>query len=225
MSVRLFVSTLALVCGASAHAQPCQIERGSDGLEFGCLPAVSADGQTLAVPEVAADGARGLPNLDVRFMKVTAGHAGEVLHVLSIAEIARAQGQLSDRLWASAVQKRVVELNQRLKTGGFHSLTKVGVPKAEREAPNQKVPLYAEGVDVVHEGKTLDVVRTGTVIDHYEIDSPKGCAQPGYSYVDELRLGDSLLAVRMAQHGSKESNCSPSAGGWHIVQLKTDLKK
>jgi hypothetical protein len=197
----------------SGAAGACGIEVHENAIST-CLPAMSADGSTIAVESVEPDGGRGAVNLTVLFLPVKGGKA-ESLVVVTADETGGSE--LDDSVRAK-IEPRLHTLAQRI--AGYKPLRALAVLH-DRDAPatqtiddgDLSVIVTTKAVSATRGKKTAKLALPGA--------STGKCRGANPPYVDGMWVSPDAstrwLVVSTAYRGN--DSCSEPAPAWRVLAL------
>ncbi len=217
-TMRIRFSCLFVCLSATAaHAAPCQVNLNDPAFDTACLPAVSSDGQTVAVPIIDPDGGRGMPNLTVQLLP-TKGGAAERIVVVTADQVMAAEGDLVKAL---AKANTLQTLNKRLTAGGFSALNKVMAPEPDASPP--KYTAQDAGLEMKVAGAKVTVTRGAKTVgtDQFGLPATGKCGGANKPYLSGMWHDNSenptWLVVQASYRGNDTCNEPPPA--FHLVPI------
>jgi hypothetical protein len=236
--MRRFCVGIALVAGAAWLAfsaaradssaptggtSPCRVLYVPDGAGFDArgLPAISRDGQTLAIAVVDPDGGRAFPNfaLDLVPASPRSSAPKRRIAILTVQQVDHADGVVTTEL-VTEMLTPLASANRELERGGYRPLPHIVVPG---EARRGKFHAQGHGYQLRFEGGTLTFMNGGATAGALKLEPPPlkraHCRGANTPFPANVWIAAAAHVALVEVDYAGNDTCWEPAPAWKLVDL------
>jgi hypothetical protein len=196
----------------AAAAAPCAVSiDDSDNFHLGSLPALSADGTRIAVPQ-RCDDRRGPSCLTIAFFSAD-GQVRQRIEITRAEEGWRSEAPLPSSL-RPTIAARLARVNGVLAEGHFTRMLPLDIPFSEIDLNLMRLPVG--DVTVGYHGGTLVVDRNDRRLVMRELPQSSTCSEP---WIRSLFLHERMHAF-LVEYGYRDNGGCPFSAGWRVVRFQ-----